>query len=466
MDNEEKRKEKRQNLLIVLGLIALIGLMGGLTYAFFNYNKTGEANLLKLGNIEFSSNYDSITLGNAFPVPKSSIQNSGTGMSDLTVSITGKTTYAGGLDYRIKAVEVSVEAGEKNIPISLHVSQDGLDSNGNEIMLFSFEDGAQVSENAEFAAGHIVQGTTRTQGSVMLKAYVDAASVVISDTYQEEGGTDASFGTGKTVLTTEEWNELQGDGGGVSFKIKVDAEEGNDVAGAIGYVSYNKNGLQGVTPQRQSIMDGESLTITGSLNVPGFLGWAESANATTPDYTVGQVVTFNESKTLYAVIDNPGSIDTCPGCKFVFVSSEYQYGGANNSNATLISNMVDTVTNDYRTLNKNYFIGFTETQDGKIDRAFACGIKGENPNQGTAFCVEGTIDDNMKATVYANNQAIVNTIYGTENSVCTESTNSSEEYQINCTGSITTLIMETGYAGVKESGRECRVRSNKTIRCS
>ena len=301
--NEAKKINRRQNILIIVGLIVLFGMIGGVTYAFFNYTRTGSANLLSLGNISFSSAYDQITLGNAFPVSKQSIHNSGTGMSDLEISITGMTSYDGGIDYRINAVDVEVEVGEKEIPISLYVTQDGLDDDGNEIMLFSFEDGAQVEENAEFAAGHIVKNAD-TDGVVMLKAYVDAANIVVSDTYGNGGETDASFGTGKTVLTTEEWNALQGEGGGISFRIQVIAEEGNDDANATAYITYNKNGFKGVTPKRQPIFSGQTNTIQGNLDVTGFLGWSESPTATVATYEYGDVVNFNTDKVLYAVISS------------------------------------------------------------------------------------------------------------------------------------------------------------------
>ena len=460
MEIEDKKIERRQNILIVLGLMVLIGLMGGLTYAFFNYTKTGDTNLLTLGNIEFSSNYTSISLGNAFPVPKSSIQNSGTGMSDLAVSITGKTTYAGGIDYRIKAVEVSVEAGEKNIPISLHVSQDGLNTNGNEIMLFSFEDGAQVTEDAEFAAGHIVQGTTTVEGSVMLKAYVDAASVVISDTYGENGETVASFGEGKTVLTTEEWNALQGESGGVSFKIKVEAEEGNDKAGAIGYISYNKNGLQGVTPQRQSIMSGQTTTITGTLNVPGFVGWAESANALEPEYKVGQSVNFSQSKTLYAVI--VPTLTSCPNCQYTYPSSTiYTNWNTSSQETTTLTTGLYKNYNSLLDAEKNYFLGVVLNSSNEVTRAYACGVKSENPNQGEVFCVEGTIN----GSTYAANENVLNPIYGVYDSGtnlgCEDNTTS-----LVCHGAINASIDDDGEAEVSvDTNNKCSVSHDGSAIC-
>lgn len=85
------------------------------------------------------------------------------------------------------------------------------------------------------------------------------------------------------------------------------------------------------------------------------------------------------------------TIPSCQGCKYIYTTTEYQYGGANNPNATQVSSLTGA-TNDYTSLNKNVFIGFTETQNGKVDRLFVCGIKEEAPNQGTTFCIEGSTD--------------------------------------------------------------------------
>ena len=35
--NLERKKERKQKILIVLGLFVLIGMIGGLTFAFFNF---------------------------------------------------------------------------------------------------------------------------------------------------------------------------------------------------------------------------------------------------------------------------------------------------------------------------------------------------------------------------------------------------------------------------------------------
>ena len=48
---------KKQNILLMLGIFVLVGLIGAVTYAFFNYTRTGDANLLRVGNIDFLLSY-------------------------------------------------------------------------------------------------------------------------------------------------------------------------------------------------------------------------------------------------------------------------------------------------------------------------------------------------------------------------------------------------------------------------
>ena len=98
----------------------------------------------------------------------------------------------------------------------------------------------------------------------------------------------------------------------------------------------------------------------------------------------------------------------------MYSTNYYSYGGPNNPDSTEVANITETVTNDYTTLNSNIFIGFTETQDGKIDRAFACGIV-ENNNISTPFCIEGTNDYSIDDDIFDSNKTILTTVYSPYN---------------------------------------------------
>ena len=66
---EEKRNNQKQNVLLILGVLAIIGIFGGLTYAFFNYTRTGTANNIRTGMIYFNTEEgNALTLTNVFPM--------------------------------------------------------------------------------------------------------------------------------------------------------------------------------------------------------------------------------------------------------------------------------------------------------------------------------------------------------------------------------------------------------------
>lgn len=78
-------------------------------------------------------------------------------------------------------------------------------------------------------------------------------------------------------------------------------------------LSYDINGGTGSVPSSQTVQSGTVVTVAFSP-VPTksghiFAGWANSASATTPDYTAGSTVTMNTSKTLFAVYYQSVSID-------------------------------------------------------------------------------------------------------------------------------------------------------------
>ena len=66
-------KSKRQ-MYIVIGAFLLTILLGTVTYAFFNYTRTGSNNTIKTGRIAFNTNQtDTINLTNVFPIYRSTI---------------------------------------------------------------------------------------------------------------------------------------------------------------------------------------------------------------------------------------------------------------------------------------------------------------------------------------------------------------------------------------------------------
>lgn len=90
------------------------------------------------------------------------------------------------------------------------------------------------------------------------------------------------------------------------------------------------------------------------------------------------------------VLNAAPTIDSCPGCEFIFTTNTYNYG-QNGSTRNDIAYNNDVLVADYTSLNKNHFLGF-KIENDVIVKAYACGIKEDSPNPGTAFCIEGSTD--------------------------------------------------------------------------
>ena len=357
-------KTKKQ-MFIVIGISALVFMLFTTTYAFFNYTRTGAENLIQTGRISFSSNQGpSINLTNIFPVDVSNgIPNNDPNVGSVTINITGDTEYTGGIEYLVTAVNVQNTVGTKQLPISIDVSvgsntgnnpittlgtvsEDYFTLRGDDTSYYKVLASDVIENNEQLVVGYIAPGQDGVDGNIMIKAYIDADKIAISDTYYENAPTPAptapndQYGTttewvdGRTVLTTTEWNSLQTNG--VSFQIKVEAQEDT---------------------------------------------WVDDPNAP------------------------PTMAQMCPGCVFVWINNNdevtsFTYGengdtfsdlldGIDSSNYVYSSNYEDVVTDE-----RNYFMGLVleNGTSGRITRVFACGIKIETQNTGNPFCLEGTHD--------------------------------------------------------------------------
>ncbi len=127
-------------------------------------------------------------------------------------------------------------------------------------------------------------------------------------------------------------------------------------------------------------------------------------------------------------VDEPVStIPSCPGCKFIYTENTYYYFGPNQSTMTDVTINNDVLYNDYTKLNKNKFLGFIFENDILV-RAYICGIKPGEPNDGVPFCLEVTND----GSAYESNAAILNDPYtGIWKGTCQVS-NSSPKFYVNC----------------------------------
>ncbi len=264
-------------IIILLLVIAIIGV----TFAFFNYTRTGSANTLKTGRIYFSTeqtNNNTINLTNIFPMTKQEALADSSTNGTLVVTFTGDTTYTDGIEYLLSIDSVSRTA---NIPISLIMDVNvesrtagdtpttiTLTENANyytarnnketSMYLASGEDTTingtthkvitDISNGKYLLTGYIKSGTDVVNGTVTIKAFIDTDNIIITDTPDDQSNapsnyTDGTVTTGKTVISTTDWNSLKTNG--VSFKVKGEANQGiwvsEPVLPSIYYWTYGEN---------------------------------------------------------------------------------------------------------------------------------------------------------------------------------------------------------------------------------
>jgi hypothetical protein len=257
----------KQVLLSVIGVAILVVAVVGVSFAFFNYTRTGEANTVRTGTIYFNSSNDLISVSNLFPVSRedsridsaTNAQQNQDIVGVAVVTIEGYTTYDAGIDYMVTAENVDFNITTdgnvvKQLPISVRVTQTGLGdttsvnvtsanigteavdyhqlggTNANKITLYSYElprnTTVDATDRAAFrtlnngtllAKGHIATGTDLGEhysgstgytaaeaGKITIRAYIDKDMIAITDTRATAGNGNITV-TGYENGTSEDW---------------------------------------------------------------------------------------------------------------------------------------------------------------------------------------------------------------------------------------------------------------------
>ena len=181
-----------------------------------------------------------------------------TKVGTVTIDVSGDTTYNQGVEYLVTATNVVNTVGsgvnQKTVPISIQVSYEaktnkdiGTPSNsyfadrGSTTSYYKVLSSDTISDGDRLLVGYIKSDNTGIDGTITIKAYLDAGKIAISDTYDgtesDNMGTTTNWVNNRVVLTTQEWNSLQQNG--VSFQIRIEANEGIWVKEQI---KYNANG--------------------------------------------------------------------------------------------------------------------------------------------------------------------------------------------------------------------------------
>ncbi len=193
--------ENYRKYAMLMCSMGLMFLVVGITYAFFNYTRTGNPNNFSVGRISFESkNEQTITINNLFPIDPndSNSLNDPTKVGTYQIAITGDTDYDDGLEYLVSIVDSNITTSTgKTIPIGINLQTTGLGNNENNYlslrkttttpinmkMIDDYIDG-DSDILVGFIPTNIEKGTiSGVNGSITIKAYIDKNKVAISDTY-------------------------------------------------------------------------------------------------------------------------------------------------------------------------------------------------------------------------------------------------------------------------------------------
>ena len=254
-------KSKKQ-MYLVIGAFALVMLLGTVTYAFFNYTRTGAANTVSVGRISFVTRQTkTISLTNLFPIDPTDTEAMAddTKVGTVEIEIEGDTDYVDGVEYLVSSENTHITTSSgKVVPISLDVEITNLGTSSNNYFTAREDKNATIYKkivgnelvgDQMLLVGYIKPNTTSgtaegiQNGKLTIKAYLDENKILISDTYDgtesDNMGTPNSMARGKTVLTTDEWNSFASSG--ISFQIKVEANEGIWVKGSLEEMMKTEN---------------------------------------------------------------------------------------------------------------------------------------------------------------------------------------------------------------------------------
>ncbi len=224
--------KKRKLIVSILGIVGVLSITLGVTVAFFNYTRTGNANTISVGRIAFNSTQDGrINLTNIFPIDSEDIDNALEEGNNVTININGDTTYQYGIEYLVTAEDVNITVNNKKVPLNLYITSttdlgnndpDYFDNRGGNMSMHKVLSGGVVVDGQYLVVGYIAPGQEGIEGNLNIKAYIDKDKIAITDTPEE----NIEWQRGRTIFTTEEWNSIQQEGHELSFKIRVEANEG------------------------------------------------------------------------------------------------------------------------------------------------------------------------------------------------------------------------------------------------
>ncbi len=400
----------------IIGIAILLVGVVGVTFAFFNYTRTGSLNTIKTGNITFNSEQgNTLNITNMFPIKSENLSSQTASMDGVTVTLTGATNYVDGEEFEVTLTNVNNTINGKEIPINFIATYTANETNSigtssdtywesrydKDATIYTLTTTGKVENGKQVLVGYIDNEGNGINGTLTIKAYIDGDKIAISDTYPPR-----DYYIVNSSMTSEELSDCADYFAEYTFDSGTTAETFCQGTGTIDNKSF------------QDILDNDEL----SMDISNLL----AINAIKLDYTDGTssewvngrtVLTTEEWNSLNTTpisfqitaesnegiwVEEPerGTIESCPDCKFIHTTSRINTTWNSNGTSyvypsTLSESYLDVVEES----GKNYFLGLVTNGSNEVTKAYACGVKNDVP-----FCIEG-YSDNSK---YTENKTLLN----------------------------------------------------------
>ncbi len=206
MINEDNNIKRKQKLVIVLLIVVVLAIIGT-TYAFFNYTREGQENVINTGVILFDfQDSGELQLSNQFPISESDLTND----YKIDFSISGHNTLTDGVDFNVYAVHGDDVTGKTWLTDNIIKMKLVSPSNG---------DGFTITNNyataaspiytdgkALLATGNIKNTSALTTKNFTLYVWIDDSLAFVSSTTKRannaEGNPSLADATSGTTTAT------------------------------------------------------------------------------------------------------------------------------------------------------------------------------------------------------------------------------------------------------------------------
>ena len=192
----EESNNKKKIIIPIIIVIVIVLTALGTTIAFFNYTRTGSLNNLGTGRIYFNSTQNgALNMTNIFPMTSEEAANAT--LDTVTVGIVGDTTYANGEEFEITFTDITNTINNKQIPINYiatytantgkSIGEESNDywnaRNSKNADIYTLNETGRVEDGKQVLVGFIKNSASGIEGTLTIKAYIDADRIAISDTY-------------------------------------------------------------------------------------------------------------------------------------------------------------------------------------------------------------------------------------------------------------------------------------------